>query len=252
MIKTRKEILSINPHFTEFILSVQLSYRPEPFEEGDKVDSKYFKLKGDRNGTATLTKEQADRINFEQTNNFESNLDKNPFPISTELDFIESQLIISSKLNATEYLNDLAFAIDKIREALNELKLIVLGVENIPWLKQENNYPPLANSLDYLKQRVDRNFNGGFLLDNIEIIEFIPHLFWMTRCNTSLTTFYFSYPNAKTMISICKYGVLHFEFYDQVEKLKILKVLDDFDFKELEYCGNPVEFDNFDGRRLII
>ena len=252
MTKSRKEILEINPAFSKFILELQLSYKPEPFEEGDRVDSVSFNLEGDDEGIAILTKETAKKLTIEQNEEFEKNRDKNPFSNPINLDFIESRLIISSKKKSEDYLNDIARAFEQIRIELNESDLIVLGVENIPWLFQENDYQPVKKALNYLKGKIDIDFNGGFLLREESLLEFIPHLFWLTRCNASLTYFYMSFPNAKTMISICKYGVLHFEFYDQEEKLKILKLLSDQNFKELDECGDPIEFDNFDGRRIKI
>ena len=178
--------------------------------------------------------------------------DKNPFPNSINLDFIESRLVISSKENSEDYLYDIARALEQLRIELNESDLIILGVENIPWLIQENDYQPVKNALNYLERNIDSDFNGGFLYREEGLLEFIPHLFWLTRCNASLPYFYMSFPKAKTFISLCKYGVLHFECYDQDEKIKILQILSDLNFKELESCGDPIEFDNFNGRKIKI
>ncbi|MEZ4804715.1 MAG: hypothetical protein R2852_04325 [Bacteroidia bacterium] len=247
MMKSRKEILEINPTFTKFILDLQLSYKPEPFEAGDSVALELNDVEG-----TTLTKELAEKLNRDQYDEFETNRDINPFPYSEELVFIENRLIISSKDNTSEYLSDIANSIEKIRLELKETDLIVLGVQNTPWLYQENDYLPAKNALNYLKQRVNSEFNGGFLLKEESLLEFIPHLFWLTRCNTSLPHFYMSFPKSKTIISICKYGVLHFEFYNQEEKMRILQILSGLNFKELDNCGDPIEFDNFDGRRIEI
>ena len=252
MTKSRKETLEINPAFSKFILDLQLSYKPEPYEEGDRVDSVSFNLEGDDEGTAILTKEIAKKLTIEQNEEFEKNRDKNPFSNSINLDFLESRLIISSKENSEDYLYDIARALEQIRMELNESDLIILGVENTPWLIQENDYQPVEKALDYLKGKIDIDFNGGFLFREESLLEFIPHLFWLTRCNASLPYFYMSFPKAKTFISICKYGVLHFECYDQNEKIKILQILSDLNFKELESCGDPIEFDNFNGRKIKI
>lgn len=247
MKKSRKKILEINPTFTKFILDLQFSYKPEPFEVGQSVI-----LELDDDEGTTLTEELAEKLNREQYEEFEKNRDTNPFPNSEELVLIENRLIISSKENAGEYLSDVSNSIEQIRLELKETDLIVLGVQNTPWLYQENDYLPVKNALNYLKQRVNSEFNGGFLLKEESLLEFIPHLFWLTRCNASLPYFYMSFPKSKTIISICKYGVLHFEFYNQDEKVRILQILSDLNFKELDSCGDPVEFDNFDGRRIKI
>jgi hypothetical protein len=247
MTKTREEILVINPAFTKFILDLQMSYKPEPFEEGESII-----LESDDDQGTILTKELTEKLNREQNEEFETNRDVSPFMNSEKLEFIESRLVISSKDNTTEYLIDIANSIEKIRIELKETDLIVLGTQNTPWLYQENEYLPVKNALDYLKQRIDNKFCGGFLLSEDEIQEFIPHLFWLTRCNASLPYFYMSFPKSKTVITLCKYGVLHFEFYDKNEKLKILKILSDKDFKELDSCGDPINFDEFDGRKIKI
>lgn len=247
MTKTREEILNINPVFTKFVLELQMSYKPEPFEEGESI-----MLELDDDEGTILTKELTEKLNKEQYEEFEANRDVNPFTNFEELKFIESRLVISSKDNTSEYLIDIANVIEKIRIELKEIDLIVLGIQNTPWLYQENEYLPVKNALDYLKQRIDNKFYGGFLLSKDEIQEFIPHLFWLTRCNASLPFFYMSFSKSKTIFTICKYGVLHFEFYDKNEKLKILKILSDTDFKELDSCGDPISFDEFDGRKIKI
>lgn len=246
MIKSRKEILSINPAFTKFILDLQLSFKPESYEEGEKI---LFDLDDDE--ATVLTKQLTDKLNEEQEKEFEENRDINPFEDSVSLEFIETRLIISSNKNSLDYLQNIASLLEIMRAKLGESELMILGVENTPWLAQENDYLPVRNALDYLGKKIDKDFAGGFLLKEDAIIEFIPHLFWLIRCNAGLTYFYFSFPNSKTMISLCKYGVLHFEFYDQEEKLKILKTLSSLNFKEVDECNDPIEFDKFDGRQMI-
>lgn len=250
MKQSRAEILALNPVFTKFILNWQLSLKPEPFAAGDRVDSDSYNLEGDEEGTAILTQEMAEKLTIEQNEAFEQKTDKNPFSAPIDLNLIDSRLIISSKENAEAYLNDFASALEQIRIELNESDLLVLGVDSTPWLYQKNNYKPVKKALDYLKGIVDADFNGGFLLKEGSLLAFIPHLFWLIRCNASLPLFFMSFPNAKTVISICKYGVVHFDFYDKEESVKILRLLSKYDFREVDSCGDPVAFDNFDGRRL--
>ena len=247
MTKTREEILEINPVFTKFVLDLQMNYKPELFEKGESII-----LDIDDDEGTILTKELVEKLNRRQNEEFETNRDVNPFKNSEELKFIGSRLAISSKDNTTEYLIDIANFIEKIRTELMETDLMVLGIQNISWLYQDNEYLPVKKALNYLKQRIDNKFCGGFLLSKDEIKEFIPHLFWLTRCNASLPYFYMSFPKSKTVITICKYGVLHFDFYDKNEKLKILKILSEKDFKELDSCEDPIDFDDFDGRKIKI
>ncbi len=245
--KSRKDILIINPFFTQFIVDMQLSFRPSPYEEGERIIMDLM----DEEETV-LTKELAEKLNLQQLENFEKNRDINPFVDSEKSAFIESRLFVSPKDNTEEYLNDLAYSIESIRKVLKEDYLMVLGDWNTPWLYQENDYLPANNTLDFLKQNIEKGFNGGFLLKGTDVTNFIPHLFWLTRCNASLPYFYMSYPSAKTIISICKYGVMHFEFYDEIEKTKILQNLTELNFKEIDECEDPIYFDDFNGRSIVI
>ena len=247
MTKSREEILAINRFFATFMLKLQLSLRPLPFEAGEKV---IFES-GDDKGTI-LSKELAEKLNKEQNQEFEKSIDVYPFSGYEQLSFIESQLFVSCKNNTNEYLNDIANLLEQIKAELGETSLVILGVQNIPWLYQENNYKPVKRALQYLEQHIEKDFNGGFLLSKNEVLEFIPHLFWLVRCNASLPQFYMTFPTAKTAMTICKYGVLHIDFYNQNEKSKILKLLSDFNFIEIKSCEDPIEFDLFDGRKISI
>jgi len=71
--------------------------------------------------------------------------------------------------------------------------------------------------LDFLKSIVAPDFNGGFLLYGQDLVDFIPRLFWLIRYNMALPQFMMTFENLKTIITICKHGVIHFESYDTNE-----------------------------------
>jgi len=119
-----------------------------------------------------------------------------------------------------------------------------MGDWSTPWLYQENDYPPVLAATKYLNQKIDKKFNGGFELEARSISSFIPHLFWLTRCNASLPEFMMSFIKSKTVISLCKYGILHFEFYDSKERDEILTLFNKKNFKEVDRCNDPIKFDN--------
>ncbi|MFK7969518.1 MAG: hypothetical protein AB8F95_04080 [Bacteroidia bacterium] len=61
------------------------------------------------------------------------------------------------------------------------------------------------------------------------------------------------YEKAKAVFSICKHGVLHCEFYDADEKSQALAFFQENEFMELpDRCYDPVGFDDFDGRRILL
>ncbi len=244
MKKSRKEILSLNPVFTKFIIDMQLAQQPDLYIEGESVFL--------NNDETILTKAQADELNKEIIEEFKQSCDVNLFENEISLKWISRSLLISSKVRASEYLYDISLLLNAIRKEMDAEYLMILGGFNIPWLYQKNDYFPVKEALNYLKYQIDDTFAGGFLLNENELKEFIPHLFWLVRCNASLPEFYISYPHSNTIISICRYGVLHFEFFDEKEKNKILNLSSLMQFKEVETCYDPIKFDEFEGRNLKI
>ena len=59
-----------------------------------------------------------------------------------------------------------------------------------------------------------------------------------------------TFKNSKTIIGICKYGILHLEFYEEQERKKLMKFFNDRKFVEVDSCNDPIEFDNFKGRKI--
>ncbi|MBR0573884.1 MULTISPECIES: hypothetical protein [Pasteurellaceae] len=234
--KTRKEILVINPTFSEFIVNWQLKTRSEHYEVGESV---WFDESDD---VTILNQELADKLNQELDEYFEKNRDHHSFDKTQIKPFLGSAEYISSKTNTCEYLYDLANLLENIRKHFNEEYLMILGVQNIPWLYQDNDYEPVKKALNYLRNHIEEDFDGGFLLKENELYEFIPHLFWLIRCNASLPYFYFTFPNIDTVISICKFGVLHFEFYDESQAEQILNLLSSMEYKEVYDCNYPINF----------
>lgn len=246
MKKSREEILRINPIFTELILDIQLAFKPEPYTEGESV------ILDSSNDETILTKELADKLNLEELKEFEKKLDSNPFTNSIQNNFIGNQLMISSENQPQKFLSDVAILLEKLRIHLNEDNLVILNVHKEPWLSDESNYKPYKDATSYLSKKIDVSFNGGFTLKATDLIEFIPHLFWLVRCNNNLAYVYMTFPNAKTIISICRYGVLHFSFYDITEKSKVAAKLNEMGFTEVERCYDPVKFDSFEGRFIRV
>jgi len=61
-----------------------------------------------------------------------------------------------------------------------------------------------------------------------------------------------TFKNSKTVVEICKHGVLHLEYYDEQERKKLTKFFNDSAFSEVDYCIDPVKFDNLEGRKMKI
>lgn len=246
MIASREEIFKINPTFSTFLIRLQnIIYKPKlsrQYKEGEKII-----LENDK--VIVLTTESAQKLNQQAIDDFLEKKDKLPFDKEENLKFCGNALYKSKKMDTIAYLNDIASILNKIRLKLEEASLLMIGIMGDSWF-QNNDYPPVQESIAYLKERINIDFKGGFILEETQIFEFIPKLFWLIRCNASLAETYISFPKSKTIITICKYGIIHFEFYDEKEKFDLLNLLDKNDFSKLDRCFDPIDFDNFEGRKL--
>lgn len=245
MKKSREDIFSVNPFFTNFLLDMQLDhYEPKVYKEGDDVF--FLGMKE----SEILTKEKAKKLNEKEKDDFEKGRDKFDRIKVAKKKNIEVKFIISSKKDHQNYLKDLGTFLERLRVILKEEKLMILGIWNTPWLIQENDYYPARVALDYLKTRIDSNFAGGFFLKGEELIEFLPHLFWITRCNMSLPYFYMAFAKSTLIINLCKYGVLHIQIFTKNDQQVIETLLKEMKLTEIRTCNDPIEFDDFEGRKL--
>jgi hypothetical protein len=242
---TRQEILQINKVFTYHLIQVQ-DAKQKPKENEYKIGDKV--ILDDSNKSVTLTQVLVDKLNKESIEDYNANKDSNPF--TNEFKWIGWTTMISAKKSVSDYLTDLGTTIEKLRIYTKNNSLIILGDWSTPWLYQENDYKPVKDSLDFLKSIVAPDFNGGFLLHGQDLVDFIPRLFWLIRCNMSLPQFMMTFENLKTIITICKHGVIHFESYDTNELSMIVDFFKQLDFVEIDNCSDPIKFDNFDGRQI--
>jgi hypothetical protein len=245
--ETRQNILKMNEVFANHLIGVQIAkHKPsdDEYSEGDRI------ILDDSNKAVTLTKEKANELNAEDRKYFDSKKDTNPFDKDIDFKWIGRATLISNKEDSDSYLHDLGESLEKLRLKLESSELIVLGDWSTPWLYQDNDYKPVKESLDWFRKQIDSDFNGGFLLKETDLIEFTPRLFWLTRCNMSLPEFMMTFENCKTIISICKHGVLHFESYDQNELNDFIEFYQTLGFKQTNDCYDPVNFDRFEGRNI--
>ncbi len=245
MKRQRQEILKINQIFTEHLLKVQeAKYSPIGFEfkEGQQVILD--------EATVTLSKEKAEELNSEDLVEYENNKDTSPFDKKGNIKWEGRSILISGKKNTNDYLQDIAKSLGDLTEIYRS-DLFIIGDWNTPWLFQENDYPPVKKALNYLKSNIEKSFDGGFELNSNDLNEFIPHLFWLIRCNMSMPEFMMSYKNSKTVFSIYKHGNLNLEFYDNLEKEFLLTFFNQRNFKIVEDYFAPIKFDSFEGRQLV-
>ncbi len=180
---------------------------------------------------------------YELSNNEFIEGDINPFGSNKTFKMVEDQTLISNKKDPDSYLYDLGNSLEKLRLEFKYKELIVLGGLATPLISQDNDYKPVKEALDWFGKRIDCKFNGGFLLKGEEVIEFIPRMFWLIRCNQA-PNIMMTFENSKTIMSICDHGVLHFESYDQTELDEYIKLYESLGFIKIENCYDPVDFNS--------
>ncbi len=243
MKRSRTELLRINQVFTEHLVKVQKAkydMSSSPYKEGDHT------ILHHTDKAVILTKDQATQLNEADKEYFDTNKDISPFESELKNKWIGQTTLKSGKKNSKDYVHDLGESLEGLRIALHQKSLIILGDWTTPWLYQDNDYQLVKKALSFLRLKVDNTFNGGFELAGPDLIEFIPHLFWLARCNASLPEFMMAFTDSKTVITLCKYGILHLEFYSLEEQLKILEYFNKREFVEVKYCNDPVSFNHVD------
>ncbi|NNG20880.1 hypothetical protein HJ590_15205 [Naumannella sp. ID2617S] len=107
-------------------------------------------------------------------------------------------------------LRDLSQELGCLAECLDSGTLSFLGAEDWAWRGQSNNdYPPVVRALCYLKEKgVGPRFKGGLQMERDELVEFIPHLGWLTRCNASFPYVYFTDERQQVLGHVCQHGSL--------------------------------------------
>jgi hypothetical protein len=244
VIKSRADILALNDCFAAFFIEAQKA-KYIPSDQWNEGDSAYL---DDDDKPKILTEKQANQLNADEQQHYLDNNDD--FNVKSKYQFVGQATMISGATDSASYLNALTQSFLELSKKFG--KLIILGDWNTPWLRQTNDYAPAKEALEYLSKSVDSSFNGGFVLEGSEITEFIPHLFWLIRCNASMPSFKMTFGSCKTIFYLCKYGVIHIEFYAENEKTEILKFLKVLNFKSVKICSDPVYFDGLEGRRIIV
>ena len=110
------------------------------------------------------------------------------------------------------HIRQLATELLKLTKQLAYDNLIFLGDTELAWLHQDNEYKPAQEAQQYLvDNKIGKRFNGALQVDNSELVSFVKHLSWLTRCNASLPYFHFTDKGQNIVGNICKYGNLHLD-----------------------------------------
>ena len=139
------------------------------------------------------------------------------------------------------HIRALGFELKKLTKALHTDTLIFLGDHENPWLYQENNYKPVKEAQQYLREnKIGKRFNGALEVDAPELPTFTRHLAWLVRCNAALPNFHFTDPEQNVVGSICKYGNLHLDTLNKEADKNFKSFVENgkFEYGDRNSCDN--------------
>jgi len=126
-------------------------------------------------------------------------------------DLYKSYILTVESRSAKGHAKNIAAALEKLAENMRIPSLVFLGDTGVPWLSQQNSYSPVKEAMQFLEaEKIGRQFNGGLQIKTENLHSFIPHLFWLVRCNAALPIFYFMNEEQTVLANFCQYGNIHF------------------------------------------
>ncbi len=123
----------------------------------------------------------------------------------------ENYILTTASKSARGHAKNMAVALQQLIENMKIPSLIFMGDTAAAWLSQENDYAPVKEAMDFLEaNKTGKKFNGGLQINTENLHLFIPHLFWLVRCNAALPIFYLMNEEQTILANFCQYGNLHF------------------------------------------
>jgi hypothetical protein len=168
----------------------------------------------------------------------------------------KSYILTLSSKSFKGHIKQLGAELLKLTKQFGYDYLIFLGDTELAWLHQDNEYKPAKEAQQYLiDNRIGKRFNGALQVANLELLSFVKHLSWLTRCNASLPYFHFTDKGQNFIGNICKYGNLHIDTLNEVtdKSFNVAIAKGDFKFSDGNKCFNQFgKTSAIAGRRIIV
>lgn len=250
---SRKQVFKQNPVLARHIYEWQTnSYDPveNSYEAGEKVF-----LEIDDDEPAILTAKQAAELNKDYEDYCKKECD--PFdPPPPEIgrgEFFIAELECQS---FEEFIEKIGTRIEKVCHSMEWDRLLMISGSRIPYLAQENDYPPVERAKGKLiSLGLEPEFTGALILQSPSVGEFFSQLFWIARCNAEAPYISFSAPGSAVVGTLCKYGNIHFDTYCEKENSRLLEAVkkNGFNVPDDGYCEEKFsETGALDGRRITV
>jgi hypothetical protein len=231
---SREAALS-NVTFANFIYNWQKSYDPthDTFmkTEGVYPDSELDK---DR----FYSQKECDEIRENQIIQYKKSIDQ----ITPKAQNQISEEIFNLRISDTlVYTNELGNLMSKLSKNLNNNIIFFLELK-IPWLYQRNEYKPVKQALNYLRNiGITNEYVGGIMANGEDLKELTTNLFWIIRCNAALPNCWFCDTSSKFVGDLCMHGNLHFHTFDENVKSKLIHFAKSENLKRIRKCEEEFE-----------
>ena len=148
----------------------------------------------------------------------------------------------------------IAIHFETLAKDLEWQKFAVLTDVKRPFLDQKNDFAPVRKAEAHLVDRgFSRSSSDGFECDLEGLLDLLPHLFWVVRCNAGAPKLQISAEGTKVVLILCQRANIHFCTYKVREKIWLKKTLASAGF-EIEtdgVCRDRFASDGgIEGRRL--
>lgn len=197
------------------------TYNPEnvAVQAGEKV----WLDKNDAAATV-LSEEQAESLNAEASAEFLALRDDLAFAP----DLIEMGTVIgylpSPDMDA--FADQIATHFAALANGLGWQKFAVMTDVRRPFLDQENDFESVRKAESHLLERgFSRSSDDGFECDLEGLLDLLPHLFWIARCNVSAPKLQIAANGARIVLILCYRANIHFCTYKIREKIWLKKIL---------------------------
>jgi hypothetical protein len=125
-------------------------------------------------------------------------------------DLFETYVLTTASKSVRGHATNMAKATQQLYTVLQIPSLIFLGDTKVPWLSQNNAYPPVQRAMQFLgTEKLGTAFNGGLKVATKDVSAFFVHLFWLVRCNAALPIFYWMNEEQTILANLCQYGNIH-------------------------------------------
>ncbi len=224
----RKKIFEQNHVLAHYIYHWQratLNPENDRYEAGETVW-----LEPDDEEATVLTEEQAHELNSDYEDycdTMRDSFDETP----QDAEHTGSVIAELPSKDFETFTTKIGRRLKALAEQMGWEELLIISDAKSSYLNQDNSHPPVQNAEKRLKSLgLTKEHKGGIILSLDSVEDFFSAIFWIVRCNATAPEISITAKSAPVIGTLCKYGNIHFECYDEAEERKLQKALIHADF----------------------